>query len=58
MRQAKYKKQLTIAISPEHFEKIKRITDQEKISLAEFCREALAVALTNNKQPEDIKNDE
>jgi hypothetical protein len=58
MRQAKYKKQLTIAISPEHFEKIKRITDQEKISLAEFCREALAVALIKDQQQEDINNAE
>jgi hypothetical protein len=48
MRKAKFQKQLTIAISPEHFEEIKRITDQEQISLAEFCREALAAALKDN----------
>ena len=50
MRKAKFKKQLTIAISPEHFSQIKQITDQEETSLAEFCREALAAALKNNPE--------
>jgi hypothetical protein len=50
MRKAKFQKQLTIAISPEHFEQIKQITDQEEISLAEFCRKALATALKGNPE--------
>jgi predicted HicB family RNase H-like nuclease len=45
MRKARFQKQLTIAIPPEHFEQIKQITEDQEISLAEFCRDALAAAL-------------
>jgi predicted DNA-binding protein len=47
MMKAKYTKQLTIAIPSEHFEKIKRFTDREEISIAAYCREAIAEALKN-----------
>jgi predicted DNA-binding protein len=47
MMKAKFTKQLTIALPPEHFEKIKRITDHEEISIAAYCREAIAEALKN-----------
>ena len=47
MRKAKFQKQLTIALPPEHYEQIKKITDERCISIAEFCREALAAALKN-----------
>ncbi len=50
MRKARFKKQLTIAIPQEHFAKIQQITDDQEISLAEFCREALAAALKNNPE--------
>jgi predicted HicB family RNase H-like nuclease len=49
MRKKKFSKQLTIAIPPEYFDQIKRITDDQEISLAEFCRDALAEALTKNQ---------
>ena len=47
MRKAKFKKQLTIAMPPDQFEKIKQITDHEETSIAEWCRKALAEALNN-----------
>ena len=50
MRKSRFQKQLTIAIPSEHFEQIQRITDREEISIAEYCREALAVALKNNTE--------
>ena len=51
MMKAKYTKQLTIALPPEHFKKIKWITDQEETSIAAYCREAIAEALKNT--PDD-----
>ena len=57
MRKARFQKQLTIAIPPEHFEQIQKITDEQEISLAEWVRDAVAAALTKNQQEEDITND-
>ena len=47
MTKAKTTNQRTIALPPEHFEKIKQITDHEEISIAAYCREAIAEALKN-----------
>jgi hypothetical protein len=55
MRKAKFKKRLTIAIPLEDFELIKQVTDEEEISLAEFCRDALAAALDNDKMVAETK---
>lgn len=55
MRKARFKKRLTIAIPPEHFDQIKQITDIQEISLAEFCRDALAEALDNDKMAAETK---
>jgi hypothetical protein len=57
MRKARFKKQLTIAIPPEHFEQIQQITDEQEISLAEWVRDAVAAALTTNQPKEDQMND-
>ncbi len=57
MRKARFKKQLTIAIPPEHFEQIQQITDEQEISLAEWVREAVAAALDNIKREEDQMNE-
>jgi predicted HicB family RNase H-like nuclease len=54
MRKAKFKKQLTIAILPEHFERIQKITDEQEISLAEWIRDAVEAALTKNQPKEEI----
>ena len=53
MRKAKYQKQLTIALPPEHFEQIKHICDEQDISIAEWVRDAVATALNNIKRTED-----
>jgi len=55
MRKRKFSKQLTIAIQPEHFDQIKRITDDQEISLAEFCRYALAEALNDDRMVAETK---
>ena len=56
MRKARFQKQLTIAISPEHFDQIKKITDDQEISLAEWFRDAVAAAL-NNIRREEVQMD-
>jgi len=53
MRKARFQKQLTIAIPPEHFEQIKKITDDRQISIAEWVRDAVAEALETNQRKED-----
>ncbi len=53
MRKARFKKQLTIAIPPEHFEQIQQITDEQEISLAQWVRDAVSAALTKNKPKEE-----
>ncbi|MEE4246747.1 MAG: ribbon-helix-helix protein, CopG family [Kangiellaceae bacterium] len=55
MRKAKFIKRLTIAIPLEDFEQIQKITDDQEISLAEFCRDALAEALDNDKMVAETK---
>ena len=57
MRKAKFKKQLTIAIPPEHFDQIKQITDENEISLAEWVRDAVAAALQTNQPKEEQMNE-
>lgn len=57
MRQSQFSKALTVALPPEHFEQIKQITDEKKISMAEWVRNAVAAALTSNQPKEDITND-
>jgi hypothetical protein len=58
MRKARFKRQLTIAISPEHFEQIKKITDTEQISMAEFVRDAVDAALVTHRQKGDLCNEQ
>jgi len=53
MRKAKFQKQLTIALPPEHFEQVKQISDEQDISLAEWVRDAVAAALNNIKRKGD-----
>ena len=53
MRKARFQKQLTVAIPPEHFEQIQQITDEQEISLAEWVREAVAAALEKIQREEE-----
>ncbi len=50
MKQAQYTKSLTIALPPEHFEQIKKITDEQQVSMAEWVRNAVSAALNNIKR--------
>ncbi|MGV7223232.1 MAG: hypothetical protein ACQ9MH_17095 [Nitrospinales bacterium] len=45
MKQAKYTKSLTVSIPPEHYDQIKKITDEQQISLAEWVRDVVAAEL-------------
>ena len=53
MRKSQFSRPLSIALPPEHFEEIKRITDKEQISIAHWVRDAVAAALTTNQPKED-----
>lgn len=48
MKKAKYKKAFSVALQPEVFERIKAITDEHEISMAEWFREAVNAALQND----------
>ena len=52
MKQAVYTKSLTIALSPEQYAQIKGITDEKRISMGEWVREALEAALSKLQQKE------
>jgi tartrate dehydratase alpha subunit/fumarate hydratase class I-like protein len=58
MRTAKFKKQLTIALPPDHYDQIKQITDDEQISMAQWVRQAVATALNNIKREGEQMNDQ
>jgi predicted DNA-binding protein len=49
MKQAIFTKSLTISMPPEQYEQIKQITDQERISMGEWVREAIDTALKKNR---------
>ncbi len=53
MRTSQYSKSLSVALPQEHFDKIRRITDEEQISMAEWVRRAVSAALNNIKREED-----
>ena len=53
MKQAVFTKSLTISMPPEQYEQIKEITDQRRISMGEWVRDAVSAALKNTKREED-----
>ena len=55
MKQAIFTKSLTISMPPEQYEQIKEITDQGHISMGEWVRDAIDVAL-KNWPPEERTN--
>ena len=57
MKIAQYTKSTTVSMQPELFEQIKKITDQEKISISEWFRNAADQYLINSKK-EESNNDE
>jgi hypothetical protein len=52
MKQAIYTKSLTIALSQEQYAQIKGITDEKRISMGEWVREAIEPALKTNQPKE------
>jgi len=58
MRVRQFSNSLSVALSQDHFDQIKQITDAEKISMAEWVRNAVDMALIKNQQQENINNDE
>ena len=54
MKTAEFTKPLTIALRPEAFEQINKITDKRKISMAQWVRDAIDAALETNQQKEDV----
>ena len=57
MKNARFTKAFTVALHPDVFEKIKMITDDQQISMAEWVRDAVAMALNNIKREEDQMNE-
>jgi predicted DNA-binding protein len=53
MKNARFTKAFSFTISPEVFARIKRITDTEQTSMAEWVRDAINSALNNIKREED-----
>lgn len=54
MRTSQFTRSLSVALPQDHFDLIKNITDEEKISMAEFVRKAVAAALEANQQKEEV----
>ena len=50
MRVRQFSYSLSVALSPDHWEQIKEITDEQQISMSQWVREAVAAALTKNKK--------
>jgi len=53
MKTAQYIKALTVALRPEVFDHVKKITDDRQISMADFVREAIDAALKEIQPKED-----
>ena len=53
MKTAQYTKSLTVSLSPDVFDQIKRITDEKYISIGEWVRDAVDTALSKIKPKED-----
>ena len=56
MKQAIFTKSLTISMPPEQYEQIKQITDQCRISMGQWVREAIDAALKNWSPEEEQTN--
>jgi predicted HicB family RNase H-like nuclease len=57
MKTAKFTKSLTVSLRPEVFDQIKQITDEKKISIGEWVRDAIETALSTIQPKEDQMND-
>ena len=50
MKKAKFTKALTVALCPDVFERIRAITDQREISMADWVRDAAELSLKNETE--------
>jgi hypothetical protein len=53
MREARFVKSLTVALPEDVYQKIKEITDDEKISMAQWVRRAVNLALEGDAVEEE-----
>jgi hypothetical protein len=53
MKKAQFTKPLTVPLPPEVFLKIKEITDEREIGMAEWVRDAVKTALDKIQEKED-----
>ena len=53
MREAKFTKSLTVALPIDVYQKIKEITDDEKISMAQWVRKVVNMALEGDAVEEE-----
>ena len=53
MREAKFTKSLTVALPVDVYQKIKEITDDEKISMAQWVRKVVNLALEGDAVEEE-----
>ena len=53
MREAKFTKSLTVALPIDTYKKIKKITDDNKISMAQWVRRAVNMALEGDTVEEE-----
>ena len=53
MREAKFTKSLTVALPIDDYQKIKQITDDEKISMAKWVRKVVNMALEGDAIEEE-----
>ena len=53
MREAKFTKSLTVALPIDDYQKIKQITDDEKISMAQWVRKIVTIALEGDDVEEE-----
>jgi hypothetical protein len=53
MKTAQYTKSLTVSLRPEAFDQIRRITDEKKISIGEWVRDAIDMALSKQRTDEE-----
>ena len=53
MKEAKYTKPLSIALPPKMYDTVKRITDEARISMSEWFRDAAEKALADLDQEEN-----
>jgi hypothetical protein len=57
MKEAKFTKPLTVAMQPGVYEQIKQITDEKRISMAQWVREIAEKALSNYPVKEESDSD-